>query len=180
MFGRLTRTIDHVRAPGGGRIGLTACPGLRLRPATDGESTERRLTRDLDALAHWRAEALVTLLGRGEMELLGVADLAERLQARAIAWFHLPIIDGSPPGSAFETDWPAAAATLHAILDRDGRVAVHCRAGLGRSGCVAARLLIERGMDNREAVRAVRAARPFAIETGEQWTWVQRLTSGRP
>lgn len=174
MLGDWFSGIDNVTAPGGGRIGLVACPGLRARPATAG-SLERRLGRDLSALSRWQAQALVTLLRSNEMELLGVSGLGDRVQRQGLHWHHLPILDGSAPGADFETAWRDVGPTLHAILDRDERVVVHCRAGLGRSGCIAARLLIERGVGNREAISAVRAARPFAIETGEQWSWVQQL-----
>jgi len=174
VFGDWFSGIDSVTAPGGGRIGLVACPGLRTRPATAG-SLERRLGRDLTALSRWQAQALVTLLRTSEMEMLGVADLGDRVQQRGLQWHHLPILDGSAPGPDFEAAWRDVGPTLHGMLDRGQRIVVHCRAGLGRSGCIAARLLIERGRDNREAISAVRAARPFAIETGEQWSWVQQL-----
>ena len=45
---------------------------------------------------------------------------------------------------------------------------VHCRGGRGRSGLVAARLLVELGIGNEAAIKAVRAAQPLAIETPPQ------------
>jgi atypical dual specificity phosphatase len=48
------------------------------------------------------------------------------------------------------------------------RVAIHCAAGLGRSGTVAACYLVELGLDWSTAVENIRAARPGAIETAEQ------------
>ena len=72
------------------------------------------------------------------------------------------------PGPAFEATWGQEGDSLRARL-RDGfSIVVHCKGGLGRAGTVAARLLIELGMEPREAVRQVRAARPGAIETEAQ------------
>ena len=57
---------------------------------------------------------------------------------------------------------------------RDGfSVLVHCKGGLGRAGTIAARLLIELSLSPREAVYAVRHARPGAIETSEQHEYVR-------
>jgi ADP-ribosyl-[dinitrogen reductase] hydrolase len=45
---------------------------------------------------------------------------------------------------------------------------IHCRGGLGYTGMIAARLLVELGMDAHDAIAAVRRVRPGAIETGAQ------------
>ncbi|HVA32773.1 MAG TPA: protein-tyrosine phosphatase family protein, partial [Candidatus Baltobacteraceae bacterium] len=58
-------------------------------------------------------------------------------------------------------------------LRKGERVLVHCRGGLGRAGTVAARLLVELGMDPAEAIAAVRRARPNAIETAAQAAYVR-------
>lgn len=171
MFGG----IDHVRAPGGGRIGLvrcpgTACPAVTVRPAAPDTDA------DLRELQAWRTQGLVTLLEPFELTLLGVEDLGEHVRARGMEWWHLPITDGAAPGRDFEDHWQGAAERLHAILDGDGRIVLHCRAGIGRSGSIAARLLVERGTDPAAALEAVRRARYGAVETGEQERWVRSLT----
>jgi len=58
-------------------------------------------------------------------------------------------------------------------------VAVHCRAGLGRSGLVAACLLVHLGASAETAISCVRAARPGAIETPEQEAFVARYAGRR-
>jgi protein-tyrosine phosphatase len=50
---------------------------------------------------------------------------------------------------------------------------VHCRQGIGRSGLVAACLLVKKGMSPRAAVEAVSAARGLPVpETTEQRDWI--------
>jgi atypical dual specificity phosphatase len=47
-------------------------------------------------------------------------------------------------------------------------VAVHCGAGLGRTGAVLAAYFVARGMTANNAVGRVRRLRPGSIETDEQ------------
>jgi ADP-ribosyl-[dinitrogen reductase] hydrolase len=61
-----------------------------------------------------------------------------------------------------------ATGDLRQVVRSGGRVLLHCRGGLGRAGTIAARLLVELGMEPGKAVQAVRHVRPGAIETIEQ------------
>ena len=47
-------------------------------------------------------------------------------------------------------------------------MAVHCAAGLGRTGTLAAQLLVLQGVAPDEAILRVRQARPGTIETPAQ------------
>ena len=47
-------------------------------------------------------------------------------------------------------------------------IVIHCMGGKGRSGTIAAILLIEFGEDNKKAIEIVREKRKGAIETEEQ------------
>jgi len=88
-------------------------------------------------------------------------------------WFHLPIVDVSTPDKYFEQAWDTAGETLRSLLQNGSNVLVHCRGGLGRAGTVAARLLIEVGMEPETAIAKVRKVRPGAIETSEQEQFVR-------
>jgi ADP-ribosyl-[dinitrogen reductase] hydrolase len=121
-------------------------------------------------LARAGVAALVSLVPSAEAVALGL-DLAALERAcveRRIRWAHAPLVDFGVPDAAFERAWERLGAELRDLLDEARGVALHCRAGLGRSGTVAARLLIELGLDPADAVARVRAARPGAIETAAQ------------
>jgi protein-tyrosine phosphatase len=51
---------------------------------------------------------------------------------------------------------------------RGERILLHCAAGLGRTGTVAARLLMMSGQDADSAIKSVRAARSGTIESVTQ------------
>jgi protein-tyrosine phosphatase len=63
--------------------------------------------------------------------------------------------DFAPPS---EADMRRVLATVDDLLERGVPVYVHCRGGRGRTGCVVACYLIERG-----------AAPPVALEAVRQW-----------
>lgn len=168
--------IDNVAAPDGGRIALVRCPGTRFRGLFT-DPWGKALDADLAAMRAWGARALVTLLEGFECRLLGVDDLGERARAHGLEWWHLPVIDGAAPGTSFERAWRDAGPALHHHLDAGGRVVLHCRAGVGRSGAVAARLLVERGLPPERALAAVRRARPGAVEAREQAEWVRAVAA---
>lgn len=154
-------------AAAGGVIGMTICPG-RKGPGARGGAWDRDPALDMAVVAAWRPGAVVTLMETPEFAQYGVAGLARAMAGLDARWFHLPIRDVDVPDAAFEVRWGDAGSALRAMLRSGGRVLVHCVGGLGRTGLVAARLLVELGTDPGQAVAAVRGARPGAIETAPQ------------
>lgn len=161
-----------------GRVGITFCPGKYDRHAMTGE-WNRDLALDLDTVRDWGAAAVITLLEPKELTLLRVERLGAEVLRRNMLWFHLPIVDVSTPSERFEQEWEVAGEELRSMLRRRLDVLVHCRGGLGRAGTMAARLLIELGMEPTKAIAAVRAVRPGAIETSEQETFVLGIGAAR-
>lgn len=148
---------------GRGRIGLVRCPGRRAHAAAG-----RRLREEIAAIRAWGAGLVVTLAEASELEALGVPDLGARVRAAGLAWLHLPVRDFGVPDRRFEAAWGTAGAAIRTRLLAGRDVMLHCRGGIGRSGMIAARLLVELGADPEAAIGAVRAARPGAIETAAQ------------
>lgn len=150
-----------------GMLGVTFCPG-KTEPMDSSGRWARELATDLGTIRAWGAQALVTLLERSEFDLLNVTRLGDVAEVAGLDWYHLPIPDMGAPGWQFERRWVYAGARLRRLLRRGGRVVIHCRVGLGRSGTIAARLMAELGISPAEAILRVRKARPGAIQTPEQ------------
>lgn len=155
-----------------GILGLTFCPGKHGSSLT-GRGWARDLELDLAATRAWGASELVTLMEAEEFALLNVADLPSRVTAHGMVWRHLPIPDQDVPADAFMRDWPTACQELLSALETGARIVLHCRGGLGRTGLVAALLLIETGIAPEDAIRDVRRRRPRAIETRAQEDFVR-------
>jgi protein-tyrosine phosphatase len=154
-------SLSGVAVPGGGTILIAPMPGRG-----------GRLAEDVALIAEARPVCVVSMTEQGEMREAGAGAVPDLLAARGIRWSHFPVRDFGVPDAA-DARWPPLAAALHAALDRGGTVFLHCMGGKGRSGMVAARLLVEREVDPKAAIAAVRAARPGAIETAAQEAWVR-------
>jgi ADP-ribosyl-[dinitrogen reductase] hydrolase len=126
---------------------------------------DRDLDQDLSAIKAWGATALVTLIADYELEILSVENLPQKVQAIGLEWHQLPIMNRDAPYEEFEDKWIISGRMLRQRLRQGERIVLHCVYGLGRSGMVAARLLVELGEQPEAAIRKVRAARPGAIET---------------
>jgi ADP-ribosyl-[dinitrogen reductase] hydrolase len=171
-FNAPLRIAEIETRPGGGRIGITFCPGKKQNGASG--LHDRDLAVDLNTIAQWNAAAVVTLTERFELEELMVPTLGEEVKRRFMEWHHLPISDYSVPDEAFEAEWPENSARLRTLLGTGSRILIHCKGGLGRAGMIAARLLVEMGDAAEVAIARVRAARdPGAIETNAQERWVE-------
>jgi ADP-ribosyl-[dinitrogen reductase] hydrolase len=167
--------IDSVTAPGTtGHIGLCSCPGL----STIFGARARKLEDDLRAIRDWGAEGVVTLLEEEEMNMLKIRHMPSSAEHHGLWWRHLPIRDMCAPDAVFDSRWAMEGEHLRAILNQDGRFVVHCWAGLGRTGTIAARLLVEFGLEPSAAINEVRRARPGSIQSSAQEIYLKRL--GKP
>lgn len=158
---------------GHGRIGVTFCPGKVQSSAATG-AWARDLELDVKAIADWGAVAVLTLIEPHEMKALQVEKLGGAVERAHMDWLHAPIPDVSVPDDKFEAQWVEIGEGLRERLRAGFDVVVHCKGGLGRAGMIAARLLVELGVDAEEAIGRVRAARPGAIETAAQEAHVRR------
>ncbi len=154
-------------APQMGLVGLTFAPGKVQAGAMTG-AWARDLALDLDVIEAWNAAAVVTLVEEHELHALEIAELGARVTERHMTWIHAPIRDYGVPDNAFEASWAEHGPGLRARVRDGANVLVHCKGGLGRAGTIAARLLVELGMEQNVAIQQVRSVRPGAIETSAQ------------
>jgi len=85
---------------------------------------------------------------------------------------HLPIEDFHAPTAEQQQ---AFVREVQLRRDAGETVAVHCLAGLGRTGTMLATWLVAEGLGADEAIDEVRALRPGSIETTEQEDAVRRF-----
>lgn len=127
-----------------------------------------------DEISGWRAEGIdvvVSLLEREEVSELDLQREADLCRAQGMEFISFPIPDRGVPSSLRE-----AAALIGSIETRinDGKaVAVHCRAGIGRSSLIAACALVRLGTEATAAFEAISKARGVIVpDTDGQREWV--------
>ena len=163
--------VAHV-GPGLGRIGITFCPG-KVQPTSATGAWSRDLAVDVEAIADWGAAAVLTLVEAHELKTLKVSGLGDAVERLSMDWIHAPIPDVSTPDAAFEAAWVGIGEGLRDRLRVGFNIVVHCKGGLGRAGMIAARLMVELGVDPAKAIAEVRRVRPGATETAAQEAHVQ-------
>lgn len=168
--------IDTIAVPGTvGCLGLVACPGVRVHQLHG--VNRKHLVADIDELKNWGVNGVVSLVESHEFKLNKVEELPQLLKDAGIWWIHLPIIDMEIPDQDFEDEWAVQGERIRHALRIGERVALHCYAGLGRTGMIGARLLVEMGMENEDAIKAVRKPNPRRIQTKRQAMFVRQIKS---
>lgn len=158
--GRLTYAIAEIAGgPWPGRLALGPLP---------------RSARDVAHIRAWDASLVLSLVEDAEAAQAGAGPLDRLFADAGLDCIRAPIADYQSPGIDFESAWPAYRRRALELLDAGGRVLTHCRGGRGRSGTIAAALLMAGGLSPDAAIGLVRNARPGAIETPEQEAWLMR------
>lgn len=127
----------------------------------------------VSAIATMGIDAVLSLATAEELCEHGVANMQDVFLQHSLSWTHFPIKDFDIPSVADTKAWSALETILAERLKTGGRILIHCRAGFGRSGMIAARLLMACGSTPDKAVETVRDARPGTIETPAQLDWAR-------
>jgi atypical dual specificity phosphatase len=123
--------------------------------------------------------ALRTLAGARISLLIVLTDRAhdaDALAAAGLRQLHLPVRDFAAP-TPVQLD--AGVQAIEAELRAGGEVAVHCRAGLGRTGTLLACYLVAQGLSAECAIARVRRCRPGSIESWQQAEAVRAFAASR-
>jgi protein-tyrosine phosphatase len=132
-----------------------------------------------DEIASWRREGIDTvfsLLTSEEENDLGLSNEAREVKAQGMQFVSFPITDREVPES--DAKVVAALERMDADLSAGRNVVVHCRQGVGRTGLMAAGLLVMKGQPPEAAVKSLSAARGASIpETAAQRRWIDHYAT---
>jgi protein-tyrosine phosphatase len=128
-----------------------------------------------DEISSWRRaeiHTVVSLLEAQEVAELGLGDEPRLCSSHGIEFVSFPIPDRGVP-----TSFGALNKLVLQLVPKvkgGQMVAVHCRAGIGRSGVVAAGILLRSGVPFAQVFPALSRARGVTVpDTDAQAEWVQ-------
>lgn len=118
-------------------------------------------TGQLKELYQQGFRSIISLLDEGEQS--PNYDI-EKVEGMGFRRFSIPVKDFSAPRL---DDFRAFLEAVHHALN-EGKVLVHCEAGLGRTGTMAAAYWIDKGLSVNEAMSKIRRSNPGAIGSVDQ------------
>ena len=120
---------------------------------------------------------LVSLLADEDIRSLALQDEPVTAAGQGLEFTHFPIVDfGLPEPVAFRV----LVSELCAALERGTSIAIHCRAGIGRTGTLASCILKGLGHPSEDAMQRVVAARGVTIpDTEAQRQFIQQFQPDR-
>jgi protein-tyrosine phosphatase len=166
---------DEAGTPG--RLGMTFAPGMWA--GSVGGRWERDLATDMRALEEeHETDVLVSLMEGHEYRGYRIPELLERDSFGGIEVLRFAIEDMGVPREAESEGFEAFVGDVVQRMKQGQNVVIHCRGGVGRTGTLAACVLVALGRHSAdEAIAAVREARKGTVQTREQEDFV-RLFEG--
>lgn len=146
--------FDILPVPQGGSFIFTPCPGTK----------QASMSEAVADLSEAGAEAIVTLNSDKELESLGMLSLRQEIRSWNLLSFQFPIDDDAEPEAPFELAYSSAKAELLGLINEGKTIAIHCRGGSGRTGMMAAILLMDLGMSWEEVKPKIQQVRPKALQ----------------
>lgn len=154
--------VFRVATIGKGYLAVMARPGV-----------SEPLPETFVALAKLGVGVVVSLLEEGEAQELGLAEEKVVCEGAGIEFRSFPIIDRRLPSDAEAVS--CLSKWAHARITQGCGWVFHCRAGIGRSGMMAASVLVHEGFTVREAFACISAARGLTVpDTPGQLEWVEQ------
>ncbi|WP_417537745.1 protein phosphatase [Marinomonas sp.] len=149
----MNHPFDVLKLENGAAFIFTPCPGTK----------EADLATSLACLKSAGASAVVSLLPDQEIETLGVTELGKQVTQQNMTWYQLPIEDDQAPKQPFFVEFEKIKNELLGRLHVQEKLAIHCRGGSGRTGLMAAILLLELGLPWLQVQELIQGTRPKAL-----------------
>jgi protein-tyrosine phosphatase len=132
---------------------------------------------DVEEMKAEGIDVLVSLLEAAEAVDLGLAEEERQCSEAGIEFVSVPVPDRGVPEHGQE--FRAVAERLLAQVAASRTVAIHCRAGIGRSSLLVATILVLSGASPGDAWTKIAKARGLPVpDTAEQRRWLDSMVLG--
>jgi protein-tyrosine phosphatase len=152
--------IYRIDAIGEGSLAISA------HPASSADADSR-----IAEIAASGIDRVISLLEPAEAQSLGLQHEGDLVSAQAMDFLSFPIPDMGLPESI--DAFAQLSRRLYRQIHAGGHTLIHCRAGVGRSGLLAAAILMHGGRDAHQAFAHVARRRGMPVpETSGQGAWL--------
>lgn len=132
------------------------------------------LADDLMSLKKQGVNVLACMLDRDEIVELDLQEEKTMCEDLGIQFLAYPIADYGLPSDIKRFN--ALVEQLAICVKNGKKVAVHCRAGIGRSSLTAASVMVKLGYNASDAFSCITKVRGVKVpDTQEQMEWVMKL-----
>ncbi|AOV09932.1 TPA: tyrosine-protein phosphatase [Klebsiella michiganensis] len=150
--------FDILTLDNGARLIFTPCPGTRGVSLAD----------SLKSLKEAGAQAVITMMTLAELSENQADALPSLCADLHMDWFHLPVQDSCAPEEPFEQAFAREKKSLLALVRSGGTLVIHCHGGSGRTGMMAAVLMLESGYQPAQVKKQVQLIRPKSLTSPVQ------------
>lgn len=150
-----------------GQLLFTPCPATKGSSLVDAVAT----------LKQAGATGIITLMADAELAENAAAELAQVCQQMDLKWYQLPVADDAAPADDFQAAWQQHSTEILQHLQAGETLAIHCKGGSGRTGLIAAQIVLAAGGELNATIAAVQAIRPRALQHPAHLACLQQLVA---
>lgn len=150
-----------------GKLLFTPCPATKDTSLVDAVHT----------LKQAGASGIITLMADAELAENAAAELGQVCQQMNMQWYQLPVADDAAPATDFQAAWQQYSVDILQRLNAGETLAIHCKGGSGRTGLIAAQIVLAAGGALDTTITAVQALRPRALQHPAHLAYLQQLAT---
>lgn len=156
--------FDILTLDNGAKLIFTPCPG------TKGVS----LVDSLKSLKEAGAQAVITMMAMAELTEKQVDTLPSLCAELHMDWYHLPVEDSCAPEAPFAQAFAQQKAILLELVESGATMVIHCHGGSGRTGMMAAILMLELGYAPAQVKSQIQLIRPKSLTSSVQVNYLSK------
>lgn len=150
--------FDILTLNNGTKLIFTPCPGTKGASVSD----------SIHALKAAGAEIVVTMMTQHELVEHQADTIPALCEELGMAWYHLPVEDGCAPEEPFAQAFAVHKTALLNAVNAGSTMVIHCHGGSGRTGLMAAILMLESGYEAADVKARIQSIRPKSLTSPVQ------------
>lgn len=150
--------FDILTLDNGAKLIFTPCHGTKGVSIVD----------SLKSLKEAGAQAVITMMTMAELTEKQADTIPSLCAELHMDWYHLPVEDSCAPEEPFAQAFAQQKAILLGLVETGATMVIHCHGGSGRTGMMAAILMLELGYAPAQVKSQIQLIRPKSLTSPVQ------------